>query len=253
MRRAGIVLLASVLLVATRSRDARADEPAPGPSAASVDRARALNQAAVSAYLDGRFAVAAATLEEAVKLAPTEPVLFLNLGKAREAERDRPRAIAAYERYVALSPTSRDRVVVETKIATLRRELSDAAELERQRALTRWREEERARPGPSTSRVDVLPFVVGGVGLAAVGAGAALGLLARGAIADARDASTGVDAKEKEDRAHGLALGANVAFVAGGALVLTGATWAVLDARKRSRVDVALGVEPRGLLVRGTF
>ena len=93
----------------------------------ATDRARELDQRAVAAYLDGRFQEAIDRLLEAITLAPSEPLLYLNLGRVYEAMRDRPRAVEAYERYLALAPAAKERLVLERRIADLRRELDDAA------------------------------------------------------------------------------------------------------------------------------
>lgn len=245
-------LTLTCILVALAGHDAtvaHADEPTPPAASPAVEHARILNQTSVSAYLDGRFAVAAAGFEEAIALAPNEPVLFLNLGKAREATGDRPRAVAAYERYLVLAPAARDRVVVEAKVTALHRELAELAAREEERISRGRRDAANARSRP----VSVVPFIVGGIGLVGLGVGAALGISANGKLADARNAVTGADAKSGRDAAHDLALGANVAFVAGGALLVTGAVWAVLDSKRRSSDALAVGFDARGVVVRGDF
>lgn len=221
--------LVLALAITSFAASTSAQRAAPPAAPAAVDDARARNQSAVRAYLDGRFDEAAAKLEEAIALAPAEPVLHLNLGKVREALRDRPRAIDAYERYLALSPAARERVVLEAKIAELKREIAQAKALDEERAARPA--PQMSAPPPPASRPSVAPFVLGGAGALGLGASAVLGVFASSAHDAAERAATGLEAQRDQDRASRFALASNVSLVAGAVLVVAGVVWLVVDLR----------------------
>lgn len=246
-------LLAAALSVAP---DAWAASDEPPASAEAIDRAKALNASAVAAYLAGRFTDAVAQLREAIRFAPSEPILHLNVGKAYEALRDRREAVAAYERYLALAPAAKERVVLEARIVSMRRELTEVAEREERRLAeerARMEAERRAKETPAKASVSPWPFVVVGVGAAGLGAGVISGVLATGKHDDAVASPVGIDARQKQDSAESLALGANVALAVGGALLAAGVAWVWLDARARSRDTASIGVGPGGVLLRKGF
>jgi tetratricopeptide (TPR) repeat protein len=126
------------------------------------------------------------------------------------------------------------------------------------------RKESAERAGAGTWRATSL--VVGGVGLASLGASVVLGLVAKSKNDEANglcDASTckttqGVDA---DHQAGKLATAATVTFIAGAALVATGVTLYFVAPRSRasnaSNTNVALGVQSTGsgvaLRIQGGF
>jgi hypothetical protein len=78
--------------------------------------------------------------------------------------------------------------------------------------------------GPSSG-----PFIMGGIGLVSVATGAVLGALALAQERGAEGESVGLRAYEELSAGEDLALGANIAFVAGGAALLGGLVWWLLD------------------------
>ena len=153
-------LLAAALSVAP---DAWAASDEPPASAEAIDRAKALNASAVAAYQAGHFTDAVAQLREAIRFAPSEPVLHLNVGKAYEALRDRREAVAAYERYLALAPAAKERVVLDASIVAIRRELTEVAEREERRLAAeraRMEAERRTKDTTATTSVKQRAFVV---------------------------------------------------------------------------------------------
>ena len=89
-------------------------------------------------------------------------------------------------------------------------------------------------PTPRTNRARVGPwtYVLGGTGVAALGAGAALGTLARSTAIQARAAHFESDARERGLRARDQALGANISYGAAVASLLSaGITWLARGSR----------------------
>lgn len=192
----------------------------------STAEARALQLFEQSAerYRQGRFREAVELLEEAYRLSP-EAVLLYNLGRAYEGLGDTAGALDAYTRYLAADPNAADRGSIESRVATLERQL------EERRALERRQQNQRDAPQPSEAESpSLVPWVVAGVGLAGVGAGAVLGVLSGSREDDASaPATSALDAAELQSEAQTLATGANIAFVAGGAVALAGVVWGIVD------------------------
>jgi tetratricopeptide (TPR) repeat protein len=194
-------------------------------------RAEKLFTESAELYREGRFAEAAQRLEDAYAISP-EPVLLYNLARAYEGMGETERALSAYRRYLEADPTTRDRRSIETRIETLERQLEERRALEektRAAAAARGRERTDAVPPRAPSP---LPWIVAGVGALGVGAGAVLGVMSQGKRDDAEDpdaAPNGQAAAELVDDAETLATGANVAFIAGGAVLLGGVVWGIVD------------------------
>jgi tetratricopeptide (TPR) repeat protein len=243
--------------------EARAQEP---QGAARAKDARALTVRAKSAFDAGDFAQAAQLLEEAYRLSPSSALLY-NLGRAYQQAGSRQLAVEAYTRYLASEPTSPDRGAVQRSIDQLKDELAQEAALERKARVERERadyeaeqrkkaERERrdALENPPTSRPSPLPWILTGVGVAGIATGAVFGAVSGGAHDDAvREPSAGA-AESKQSRAQTFALGANIAFVAGGALALAGVVWGLFDLRATMlsrRAQLAIG--PGEVSVGGQF
>jgi tetratricopeptide (TPR) repeat protein len=239
------------------------------PSAPTPVEAHALDlfRRGTEAYHDGRFQEAVALLLEAYEL-KKESVLLFNLARAYEGMGDLPHALDAYERYLASAPTISDRKSIEQRIATLQKLLQDRAALESQRdqekqlaeaerkraeELRRIAEEQERRPHPSP-----LPWIIGGAGVAGLGAGVLFGILSRSASNEASADPFRTTAESKYGTALHFATAANVAFVAGGVLTAGGGVWLLAQWRSGANGSgpspgAALGVGPAGLRVLGTF
>lgn len=178
------------------------------------DRAFRLFQESVEQYRQGRFEVAAELLEEAYEL-DADPVLIYNLARAYEGMGDFARSVEAYEQYLRQVPEAPDRGAIEARLQTLRRE---AAESQRHQAGGR-------RPARSGGIMGPLPYFLLGLGAAAVGVGALFGVLSNQAHQDALDATDFTSAFTAQEDAEAFAAAANVSFVVGGAILLSGAAW----------------------------
>lgn len=179
------------------------------------DRAFRLFQESVEQYRQGRFEVAAELLEEAYGL-DADPVLIYNLARAYEGMGDFARSVEAYEQYLRQVPEAPDRGAIEARLQTLRRE---AAESQRHQAGG------SPRPAPSDGIMGPLPYFLLGLGAAAVGVGALFGILSSQAHQDAVDATDFTSAYTAQEDAEAFAAAANVSFVVGGAILLSGAAW----------------------------
>jgi tetratricopeptide (TPR) repeat protein len=219
-RPARLVLPGLVALFLAHGSVARA-EPKPGANAEQgaetpeQKRARALGlfDKSVMLYDSGRFAEAAALLEEAYATFP-EPVLLYNLARAYQESGELAKSIDAYERFLAADPGVRDRGGIEQRIVTLREQLRAA---ERAKA-------DAATPQPPTKPIEtkaavapasasaphdqgashgasLVPWIVAGVGAVALGTGAVLGVVANSRHESAKDDPSATKAESLQRQA----------------------------------------------------
>jgi tetratricopeptide (TPR) repeat protein len=236
MKRSTVIAVIVVALAAALRAQAAPPPPVD-------DRAEELFQRSHRAYRDGDFQLAVDLLLEARKLR-TEPVLLYDLGRAYEALGRRADAADAYARFLEEAPTTSDRRAIEGRIATLHRQVEEEEALRRAAAAARAQdeaakrapppaEESRPSPAPATERSATLvlaPWVVGGVGLAALGTGAAFGVLSRSRYDDAKAEPGQAKAADLYDGAKHDAVIANVALISGAVLVAAAGVWLVVRA-----------------------
>jgi len=200
------------------------------------DKARALElaRAGDQAYKAGEFEKAAELVRQAYALYP-EPTLLYNLALALDGMGATEDALVYYERYLATDPAVKDRGAIERRVANMRQQLANkAAEREQQLAAERAA---KARESSATPRepapASKLPFVTVGAGVAVAAVGFGFGIVSAARHDDAKTAPSQIAVQALQDRAQQYATTANVLFVAGGAIVVGGAIWAVLDYRRR--------------------
>lgn len=236
-----------------------------------TERTRAIElfRESQASYGAGRFREAAVYLEEAYRLDP-DPILLYNLARARESGGDLELALDAYQRYLAEAPAADDRPAVKARIAALERQVEERERLEallereRQAREAAVQEAEAARAAARASQGwyrEPFPWILGGVGVAGVAAGVVFGVASGDRRDSARDAAEAARANELEDEANRLALGAHLAYAAGGALTVAGLVWGLVAASSApsqaspispsGRASVSLG--PRGLQIQGSF
>src|SRR5262249_17073896 len=124
-------------------------------------------------FQEGRFQEAVELLLQAYALDPS-PVLLYNVARAYEGLGDLPHAIEGYRRYLDSDPQTEDRAAIERRIATREQQQRDREALERQRATP-----VSESPPPAPRSVSPVPWIFGAVGLAGVGVGIVLGVLAQ--------------------------------------------------------------------------
>lgn len=245
------VLLALVIGCPTLSAEAQ-------PKAKKDPKTEALELFEQSAdlYRQGKFDEAAQLLERAYSL-HDEAVLLYNLGRAYEGLGENQKAIDAYTKYLEKAPNAKDRGALERRIETLK------AQIEKEKALAQPETpapkapepaEPKPEPAKSSKGPGVLPWVVTGVGVAAVGAGLFVGLQAKSKRDDAQDNPVSADAQDEYDSAKSMATTANVLLIAGTVVAAGGVTWALLSRKKSEPAAAAplhLTVTPGGLRLGG--
>jgi hypothetical protein len=259
------LLVALPLAITLATPAALADE---GRAGSPKSRAIALFEQSARAYREGRFQDAVDLLLEA-RRAKREPVLLYNLGRAYEAMGKQTEAANAYAGYLAEDPRAADRGAIEGRIATLR---SQAEQLDRAKnpiapppdgtspaSAGAWSaaEERPPPPDPAPEREreepTVAPWIITGVGLAGIGTGVVLALVASGRHDDAVKESAQVPAQEKQDEAETFATAATIAFIAGGAVSAVGLGWLGIRAFTPAKAGVSLLPGPGAITLRGTF
>jgi tetratricopeptide (TPR) repeat protein len=234
-------LLSLAVVTALALPGSAVGQPTPPPSGDPSAKKQALDLFAQSdkAYKAGEFERAAQLLRDAYTLFP-EPILLYNLARALEGVGDFQGAIDQYQQYLASATDVGDRGAIERRIDTLRTQLADKAKREaaaqqadkdRQAALAAAEKAERDR---RRSKRSILPWVTLGVGVVVVAGGAGMGVLANQKHDDAIGEPIQAEAAHLQDTAESYALGANIMFVAGGAIALGGVIWAIVDRRKHS-------------------
>jgi tetratricopeptide (TPR) repeat protein len=227
MRRPLRIVAFSLLLLGTATLSygtAHADE--------KDDRALELFEKSEAAYDHGRFGDAIALLQQAYAL-KKEPVLLYNMGRAYEGLGDLRAAAEAYESFLAAEPHAPDRGALEIRIATMRRQLVEREELQRQAERDR-NERERAKAAPP-KRASAVPWIVASVGAAGVGTGVVCFALSRSSHDKAVAEPTYLQASRFQSRAETWSTVANVAWVAGGVVLAVGIVWGILDLSAASK------------------
>lgn len=227
------ILLTALLAPAAGQAQPRGPQTAPSQE----DRAAAIDLFGKSreAYQAGQFKTAADLLRRAYALDPA-PTLLYNLARALESDGDLDGAVDAYRRYLVADPNAKDRPAIEQRISNLDAQLHERAELER-----RLREQQAsnaqkppapavviqpAEPAPAASPV---PWILAGAGGAGLIAAGVLGGLAKSRADQAEAAPNQSEAVRLHDEAGGLARGANIAFIAGGAVAGAGLVWGIIQ------------------------
>lgn len=205
----------------------------PAPSAApSADEARALElfDSAAAAFRDGRFRDALRLLDEADRLHPSG-ILHYNKARAHEGLGDRPKALEEYRKYLEMEPDAEDEKAVESRILVLEGEIAERDRLTREKreADARARRKEQRPRAPEERKASVLPWIVTGAGVVGLGIGTYFGVRAKSKESSGNDASSQRSAAADRSDAESLARNANVAWAIGGALVVVGVSWGVVD------------------------
>ncbi|MEM9191487.1 MAG: hypothetical protein AAGF12_20105 [Myxococcota bacterium] len=103
--------------------------------------------------------------------------------------------------------------------------------------------------GQELAEPSILPWVVSGVGVAAILLGAVFALLASGQYSDAEEATTGEEAADATSSGDTFATTGNVMFILGGSLLLTGVAWLGAEIKTGAR----FGIGPGSVSLSGSF
>jgi tetratricopeptide (TPR) repeat protein len=236
MRIARLALLIAIALSAgIHTATAQPDPP---------EKTRALELFAESDqhYKAGEFEQAADLLRQAYDLYP-EPLLLYNLARALEGLGDTEGAITQYERYLATATAIDDRGAIERRVATLKAQLEAA------------KPSDTAVAPPTSPPIVVsespsrpprrLPWVLAAGGLGVVGGGVVFGLVANNKHQAAIDEPVQAEAAKLQSTAKRYATVSNVMLIGGGALLVGGVVWAVLDMRRAHHEQTTTALHPR--------
>jgi iron complex outermembrane receptor protein len=194
------------------------------PEASAHDHALQLFSEGKTAYKQGDLQTAIKDLEAAYELEPA-PVLLYNLARAYEGLGELEKAVSAYERFLTAQPNAEDRGAIETRLATLKRQVDERA----QRQVSS--SPEPARPPVVVPRSpSIAPIFVLATGATGLLLGGIFGGLALSENNTQNDPATPqVNVESAHDRAGSFAVASDIGFIAGGALVAAGAVWLILD------------------------
>ncbi len=229
-RAAGASGILAFLACGVSSAPALAAGPTPAATSGDADKqALELFEKSKVSYQAGRFQEAVTLLKEAYAKKPV-PVLLYNLGRAYEGLGDQDAALQAYTDYLAADPKAPDRGAIETRIATLKQQIDERERLKQEREAA----EAKAAQAPVERRAPVVPWIVAGVGGAGVVTGVVFGVLAVSKHNSATNDPVQASAAQEQSDAKTFATVANVAWVAGGVVAVTGIVWGILASRHPS-------------------
>lgn len=233
MRMTSIVACFAATLPAIAQADARTDAQGEYAKATAAFQAR-------------DYPRALAGFETAFKL-DSSPVLLFNIARCHEEMGDVDQARDNFRAYLKRVPDAADRADVERRIRVMQAVASRSTPPPP--AAPRSAPPRAAPPPPPDPPYLAWGLMAGGV--VATGVGLYLGLDAADAetlyAAELRDPSR---KRQLGDDAESAALGANIAFGIGGALLVGGAVLWLLDA---ADAPVQVGVSPDGVGVSGQF
>lgn len=201
-----------------------------------------------AAFKAGELQTAIEKFEQSYAL-EENPILLYNMARAYEGLDQPAPAVHHYRRYLEADPDTADRGAIEARITALDKELDRRRELEARRKTP-------PPPPPPDETPSPAPWVVAGVGGLGLVLGGVLGGLSRVREGDAIDEPVALDAADLADQAQTLATGATISLIMGGAVLVGGVTWGIIDLTQTNSDEQArLRLELVGsqLLLTGTF
>lgn len=234
----GLWALALVLLLLCISVSSGAAQLAPAEEQAAV-----LFERARDAYRQGEFERAEVLLREALSAADV-PALHYNLARTLHELGRWREAIDEYEAFLGGSPDSPEAPRVRARVALLEERIAEQERLGEQH-----RAESEASiatvaasaampdlanpasgPGEQPSGASPWPWIVAGIGVAAVGGGVGFGLASQASVDEARSAPNQVAAEEHRRQAAVQARASNALSIAGGVVAVAALIWGIVDA-----------------------
>jgi hypothetical protein len=176
------------------------------PSAADVEGAAGSHRAAKAYYERGEYDKAVQLWRDAYSFDCSKPAVFLNMGNAYEKKGDKAAAVAMFETYLARAPKdSPDVGTISAKVQNLKASLPSEPAAVAPAATTTApvgpaatvTQPDTLPPPPGERPYGVVPWIVAGAGVAAVGAGVVVAVIGIGKVADAEDLCPLVDGKPK--------------------------------------------------------
>lgn len=233
------------------------------------ERARSHFRAGSNLYDAGSFDRAGQEFEQAYQLSG-RPELLYNVYVAYRDAGDVRKAAEALERYLDEAETVEDRVNLEARLRSLQDQIAalDMAEEQRERSQNASQESTPppAEPPPAPAGGEgpgIAPWILVGVGGAALVAGAVTGALALGAVGDIEDACpndtcpAGYDLEGERDGARTLVTATDFLLLGGALVALGGAAWLLFggggEQPPAAEVNAACAAEGCMATVRGSF
>jgi tetratricopeptide (TPR) repeat protein len=215
------LVLSSAVLLCARAANAQPVE--------LQQTAKRLYEAAQKAYEEGRLQEAVDLLTQTYALTPA-PILLYNRARAYQALHKCKEAKDDYERYVHDDPNAAPFKVEEQIAQCVAAPLPGVVVSP---VSPTPLSPSPAHPSlvPSPRSPSVVPWFIAGAGVVGLGTGAVLGALALQRHADGKADVQQLETANDNAAAKTFATGANIAFVAGGALAALGTVWGILSLR----------------------
>ena len=253
--------------------------PAVARAACTKDVAAGIYAGARRAFDEKRYDDSVTLLRRAYEC-DANSVYLHNIARAYE-EANRPKeALAAWQAYLQVVPTERERVQVLGRISSLSKMIDDLDRLEREKnaaeeARRKAEADAAARPAPfppaATSEPPAAPpppplspprhvatgaWLTAGAGAAGLVGGGVLGVLSIAKHDAAVSEPNVVQAESLQGNARDLARSANWAFALGGAVAAVGVTWIcvyLLTPARASGPTVGVALDGAGITLRGAL
>lgn len=205
----------------------------------AAEKAAAEYQRGKDAFQTRDYAAARQSFERAYMLDPS-PVLLYNLGRACEEAGEAEKAVEYFQMYLDRTAETPDREDVERRVRVMQAIIAKQRSNDPSPSETPPPAERPAPPSPAHTVRWPIGWGVLGAGVVTAGVGIAFGVASGQAEDDHKTATTGAAKRRTADDAEAAALKANVCYALGGALVATGITLLVLDAREMKSGPTAM-------------
>jgi tetratricopeptide (TPR) repeat protein len=206
-------------------------------------QARSHFEAGRTAYEAGRFEEALEQFRAAYEAAP-RPLLLYNVGQAADRLRRDDEALEAFDAFLAaVGPNDPNYAPIEARVRAIRAARAAHGDV--------------PPAGPAGGREpSVVPWIIAGAGLALVGAGLPMILVASAdaeAVNTAPPGSSWSDYESAANDAGPLSIAGQVMIYVGAAAIAGGLVWGIIDLTSGGGSDTALVIGPGGVAVRGSF
>jgi tetratricopeptide (TPR) repeat protein len=204
-----------------------------------------------SLYDAGRFAQAAREFEEAYRLSE-RPLLLYNIYVAHRDANNFPAAVEALRKFLELVPDAEGRVGLEARLRQMEETVrqQEAADAELQAAREPDGEPAETTPAPAEASPEperagfgVLPWIIGGIGVAAVLTGTVTGFVALSSVSDLEDSCpndrcpVGFDLEGERSDARTLVTLTDVLLISGAVVTTAAALMLLLDPASNGERD----------------
>lgn len=211
-----------------------------------------LSQKGAEAYQEKDFASAISFFKKAYEEEEVPNLLF-NIAKCYEKQKDWDQAIEYYQKFVIAPDVEKEyRKAALEKIKKIE-ETKEAEEAQRLAKKDKDKEKtQKSTPDPKDNLPPKavkapdrsLAYIVGGTGLALIGGGVAIGLLAQGGETDFKTAESVEEKRNAQSSGRTFSLAANGMYIAGGIATLFG-TYLLITADSDTDIPVRAWFTPK--------